>query len=128
MTPSPESRDESATANSQPQPEHESSSAPSEPMSLANWQKGITLAALSLAQQEKPELLPPDARDEGPARDLLGQLVSEPATRRGPEPTIRTDGRQETMPETGTVMSRRRAAQDQAGRGTLRAEGEQRHG
>jgi hypothetical protein len=42
----------SETATSPHEPPPESSSISSAPMSRENWQKGITLAALSLAQQE----------------------------------------------------------------------------
>jgi len=78
-----------------------------------------------LGAAREPELAPPDAHDTQ-ARDLLGQLITEPLASRAAEPTIRTDERQITIPGTEPSAVQAQAARDQAGRGALRGEGEQR--
>lgn len=78
-----------------------------------------------LGAAREPELAPPDAQD-GQARDLLGELIPGPTTPRTPEPTIRTDERQITIPGTEPSAVQAQAARDQTARGALRSEAEQR--
>ena len=56
--------------------------------------------------------------------DLLGRPITE-TTKRGPEPTIRTDPNQAVMPGMEPSAVQAQAARDQSGRGALQGEGPQ---